>query len=738
MSPPMKPTKPAPPPPKLPGRMRTTPRCERATGVAKHLRYSVPVRSQYDPEWRATLRDAGYPTIVVVLDFETYFDAEYSMRGDKLSTIEYIMDERFEVLGLSVLGMAQPFDNYGGRTHFWSGEQGAASILAHLQREYGQNLENCTIVAQNAVFDTAILAYRYNIRPPYIVDILGLARHWNSRAKNDLEHLCRRFDLPAKGETTDFKGVTFRKRLKKPKTRKKGPKLPQQTPRITDEQLVALRDYANNDVKREWELFTLLMPKLSCPSTELRILQHTLDLFLHPALDVDLRRGEKLIGEMDAEIDQTVNRLNTVRAGLRLEPATRKDIAGGNSFEALLYDALVVAGDDPARYAKGTKQKNKEWMFAIAKDDPQREWLEQHEDEHVRLLIEARNAAKSWPLHMKRVRRIINQGVASGRGLPVSLKYHGAHTGRWSGGEKINLQNLGSRGHELVNAVRELLIAKPGQELVIADASQIEARVLAWIAGQWDLVEKFANGEEIYCGFAERVLGYPVRKPKAEGGIPAIEKRMKWARNSVGKVGVLGCGYGMGSTKAVGYAKGAIDFETAERLVKTYREENDKIVQFWRGVERAFIYTAKYGEPCEMPRGLRFDQTPDCDVIITLPNGRELKYHQVKIEPDQYGDSIKVWNDLEKSSVHVWGGYLTENVVQAISRDLLWAAIQRLEDEGHRVALHVHDELIITTPKGTGQRVLNRAIAALGTRPAWAADCPLAAEGVVTERYGGH
>jgi DNA polymerase len=278
---------------------------------------------------------------------------------------------------------------------------------------------------------------------------------------------------------------------------------------------------------------------------------------------------------------------------------------------------------------------------------------------------------------------------------------------------------------------------------VIADASQIEARGLAWLAGQWDLLEKFEKGEEIYCGFAEKVLGYPVRKPR-EGGVPAIEAKMKWARNSVGKVGVLGCGYGMGASKAIGYSGGTLDLTTAEELVRTYRAANPAVVQLWENLEKAFVYAYRYNqEVClyglRIAPGASVDSVLDpCDMTITLPSGRILYYQSVRVT-DRWGQpSPEIFNPKEKTWVRIWGGYLTENVVQALSRDLLWGAIARLEEQGDHVALHVHDELILVVPTPEAEDALERAIDALSMPPWWAPDIPLAAEGVVSTRYGGH
>jgi len=704
-------TKPAPPPPQFKGGRRC-----------------VEHKSRHLNHWQDVLQAAEYPTNCLVLDFETYFDADYSMAGNKLSTIEYVTDERFEALGLAILDTTQPDAPF-----FYRGPDMVSTYLGCIKRKYGKNLAGLTVIAQNANFDAAILAFQYGIYPRFLIDTLGLARHWDARNKNDIGSVAKRLNLAVqKGDTGRFKGWTTLDRYYVPSSRKQGPTLPKKRSKIAEEQWPELESYALDDVRIEFEQFKHFLPRMSNPHMELRVNQHTVELFTQPSLRVDADKAQDLTQKMEAEIDDTVKEVGT--------NLTRKDLSGENSFEMLLQTALEDAGDDPQVYSKSTKKKNKAWMFAIAKADPQREQLEQHGDERVRKLMAARAAVKSWPLHIARINRIVNQAQAAGGYLPVPLKYWGAHTGRWSGGEKINLQNLGSRGHDLVNAVRELIIADEGKELVVADASQIEARVLAWIAGQWDLVTKFSNGEDVYCDFAKKVLGYRVRKPRTgDNVIQAVEGRHKWARNSVGKVGVLGCGYGMGPAKTVGYAGGTLDLPTAEKIVATYREDNDKIVQFWHDIERAFLYTFKYQQPCEMPRGLRFDTANDCDVIIILPNGRELKYHNVKTEPDVYGgERLAVYNALEQHWDHLWGGHLTENVVQAISRDILWEAIWALECGGNHVALHVHDELIAHVDKGAGEHVLQLAIQYLSTPPGWGPDLPLAAEGLITERYCVH
>lgn len=659
--------------------------------------------------------------------------------SDSKSTIEYIKDPRFEVLCL-----ASQFGGVGGDPYCPVGEEMVETAIRCWQKGYGSDLAGCTVMMQNATFDASILAYKYGVYPKHMIDLIGLARAWNARDKNDLATLSKRWGLPAKGDTSQFSGVTLRKRFAKAKSRKKGPKLPFQVPLMTPEQQQALVGYATGDVEIEWKAFEILLPLFANPAFELRVMQDTLEMFTKPSLAVDYAKGEDLIVRMNAEI---YKQMATAGVADDEESTAREKISGDKSFETLLFDAIEKAGDSPIKYIK--YGKNHQALLAIAQDDPQRAELEKHPDQRVRELMAARIALDAWPKHIIRTKKIMSHARAAGGLLPVPLKYCGAHTGRDSGGEGINLQNLGSRGHPLVSETRELLIAQLGQKLVITDASAIEGRITPWVAGQNDLVERFRlydidpkNNPEAYCVFATKVLGYRVRKPLKEshpGYIKRIEDRYKWARNQIGKIGILGCGYGMGTDTIFSYAGGAIDLETAERIKVTYRAEHPKIVQLWKDIERAFIYTAKYQKACTMPRGLSFHSTDDCDVIITLPSGREIHYQKVKLEPAQYGnDTITVYNETTHSWGHVWGGHLTENVVQAIARDVLMEAAVRLGDLGYPTALRVHDELVQPASEARASETLSAAIGEMSKTPVWAPGLPLGAEGAIQDHYSKH
>lgn len=696
--------------------------------VAPGVTLPLPMHGS-SPAWAHVLRQTGRPTEVLVLDFETYFSSAYSLK--KLSTIEYIRDPRFEVLGLAYLRIPEGLPFHPVVPSWAHGETAVRDRIAYWQAQYGEHFEKVTVVMQNARFDAGVFAYHYGVTFKHVVDTKGLSLHWNARKRAGLKVLAEDLGLPPKGDTADFKDVSNKARPKPTSKKTGGP--PERIPPMDDATRLALMQYACHDVWLEWYVFAMLLPRLSNPAVELDLMQHTLDLYTRPTLAVDAAKAEALKTGMQLEMNRTLE-----KAGL-----SRNQAGGETEFEAILAKALEDVGDRnwKQKYTKAAKNK-KGWKFAIAKEDTERVQLEKHEHERIRDIMAARFAVKSWPLHIARVDRIVAQAAANHGMLPVPLLYCGAHTGRWAGDEKINLQNLGGRSpHALINEVRELLIAPPGKRLVIGDLSAIEARGTAWIAGQEDMLEMFANGVEIYCHYAGLMAGRKLRKHSAADPPPvaAYLKRMR----AMGKVQVLGCGYGMGANRCIEFAANTyqIDLtpEQADTLVQTYRESVPNIVKFWYDIEAAFVHVAKYEEPLQLARGLTLYPLGEEGVKIRLPSGRELKYHKVRIKPDAFGKpAIRVWNDKEHSWTYIWGGYLTENIVQAICRDLLASCMLDLERAGWHTALHVHDELVLVTDEDRADAGLEAMMTAMKRTPEWAAGFPMSAGGLVSDRYGEH
>jgi len=335
------------------------------------------------------------------------------------------------------------------------------------------------------------------------------------------------------------------------------------------------------------------------------------------------------------------------------------------------------------------------------------------------------------------------------------------NTGRWSGTQKTNPLNLGGKGrgkaiHPLIGKVRHALLAPEGKMLTICDSAQIEARELAWVAGQDDLAGGFARGEDIYSVFATRLFGEEVRKPR-EGDDPEVAKILD-IRRGFGKDAILGCGYGMGSDTFLLRCKqngslrplfdsGEYDAAFIEKLIKTYRATYTKIPEFWREIEKCFRWVTKYhnevisyhipddntclhtGMEKQKPiikNALLTFWRDGKDTVIQLPSGRCLYYRHAVVTRKK--ELKYVWGPL-------WGGTLTENVIQAMCRDLLAGWLLECEHNDIPIILHTYDELVGCVPEDRSEEALSKMIEIMNTGPAWAEGLPLATEGEVSKCY---
>ena len=652
-------------------------------------------------QWAEVLRSCGWPTALVCLDFETYFDADYHMKGkgsSGLSTIEYIEDHRFGEIGLACLEIPEGQPYAPRKAKFWTD---VPTLLKYLQGRYGENLEGCTVCIQNARFDGTILVRKHGISPPYVVDVRDLSRHLDARNTHNLKDMCDRYGLPPKGDTMQFKGKHWAT--------------------MTPAEQQAMCEYACNDAERETDLLAIMLPKLTRPEVELPLSRHTLRLFWEPELCFDFAEADRLAGLMQAQIAK-----DTEPLGL-----TPKQLSGDKSFVKLLAEALAATGEQVPM-----KMGTNKMIPALAKDDEGLKSLKIHRTARVRELIKARQAVESWPLHIKRLHAMADQARAAGRRLPNPLNYYGAHTGRWSGAEGINTCNLPTRGSGLQTEMKHCLIAPEGCLLVLADAAQIEARGNSWIAGQDDLTEAFRQDRDVYSEFAADVLAAPCRKPMKDD--PPLVARLYGARRAIGKTGILGMGYGMGAVRALEYMQtypelapkietGEIDLLFCKNVVETYRAKYAKIPKFWRDLENVFKFVVKYGQTQTL-RGLTLSRSGST-VEVRLPSGRSLFYPHAAISGSGREERLRFrWGDL-------WGGTLTENVVQAASRDVLAEAILKIEAGGYRVGAHVYDSVVVVVPEDRAEAAKKCVEEAISTPPAWCPGWPMGVEASISERY---
>jgi len=647
--------------------------------------------------YQQILQDVGWPTDVLVVDFESYYDSDYSVT--KMSTIEYIMDDRFEFLGVGWADLPL------FRPQFLPDVRKAGRVWQH---KYGNNLEKCTVVAKNCKFDATIMVERMGIHPPHIVDIDDLLRHYDSRMSHKMKDVTGLFGLQAKGDSKQFKGLHWDE--------------------LGTEGQQALIRYSYDDVDIEVKLFKKLLPELSNPTVELLLARHTLGLYLNPVLVFNFRKAKTLINSMERLLAKIVK-----------PTGYNKKQIGSKKFAEYLTTFLPDGESVPMKSGKN------KMIPAFAKDDVEFQKLLAHPIEEVRQLCKARQAVRSWPLHTKRIVNMVNQARVSGKRLRVPLHYYGGHTGRWSGGEKINLQNLGGRGragttmHPLIAKVRNLIIAPPRHVLLIADSAQIEARILAWLAGQMDLLGGFAKGEDVYSTFAMELFNSYVAKPSANDPEP-IRTLLK-VRRGFGKDGILGAGFGMGKDKFYNrclsnedlrplFDSGEYNQKFIERLINTYRNKYSKIPDYWGAVEWAFKRVIKYGYMEDHVFAGRTHTTrffsKNSTVFIELPSGRKLRYRHCSIDKKR---SIK-WR-----YGHLWGGSITENIVQAVARDLLGYWILECEKSGIHICYHCHDSVMSVVPEKVAEVVLEEMLDTMRTKPDWAEGLPLDVEGEISKVF---
>jgi hypothetical protein len=641
------------------------------------------------------------PEHIVTLDFETYYADDYTL--SKMTTEAYVRDPRFEVIGVGVrIDDGETLWLSEGEFWVWLGKH---------------DLSRCAVLAHHAHFDGLILSHHYDTFPLFWFDTLSMARALHgTEVGGSLGKLSTHYGVGEKGhEVVQAKN----KRLRD----------------FSSEELAAYGRYCCNDVVLAKAIFDRMLSD-GFPEIELWNIDTTVRMFTEASLVVD----RPMLTTFLAEEKQ---RKASLLARVAQDSTT---LSSNDQFAALLFEM----GEDPPR--KISARTGKE-AWAFAKSDPGMKALLEHERDEIRWLAEARIGIKST-INETRTERLLGAGE---RGpLPIYLKYYGAHTGRWSGGDKINPQNFQRGG-----VIRNSLMAPEGYALVVADSAQIEARMTAWLAGHDELLEAFSQGRDVYSEFASTAYGRTITK---------TDKLERF----VGKVCVLGLGYSMGWAKfAETMLKGAmggppvifghdiadaleVDLNAfisdeysrtrvekmpsrlplAERLVHcavakefvdTYRERNAPIVQLWRTCDDVLD---------AMARDVTVTLGPTLTLrhALMLPNELTLKYPGLRRDDEGYGF---MGGGGGKERVRTYGGKITENVVQALARIVVAEQMLYVRGAyGYHVATMTHDEVVLVVPESEAPRALERTLEAMKTPPEWAPGLPLSAEGDFGRRYG--
>jgi DNA polymerase len=610
---------------------------------------------------------------IVTLDFETYYSKDFSL--SKMTTEEYVNDPRFQVIGVGIkIDDAEPY---------WV-------TSTSIRREFAKiDWDNAAVLCHNTLFDGFILSAIYKIIPGFYFDTLSMAKAINGiEVGGSLKALAVQYGIGEKGEEVIN---ALGKRLED----------------FTSEELARYGEYCINDVELTYKLFQILSSAF--PDNEYKLIDLTVRMFTDPMLMVD----DFLLNERLESLKQEKKDLLTglmEATGCDNEESVRKILSSNPQFAGLLEQFGVPA---PKKISPTTGKET----YALAKNDEAFIALQEHEDPTIQQLCAVRLGTKST-LEESRIERFIGIGARNRSYLPVPLRYYGAHTGRWAGMDSVNFQNLPSRDKRK-KALKNSILAPENYVIINCDSSQIEARVLAWLAGQDDVTRAFANGDDVYSEFATKVFNRPISKANP------VER-------FVGKTCVLGLGYGTGAAKLQHTLKtqppGAeLDLEECKRIVNLYRETNYKIPELWRECDSALLgILSGVSKPFALANGtVWIDSTG-----IRLPNGLHIRYPSLR-----YNEEGKMIYTSRRGPVNIWGGAMVENIVQALARiivgeQMVWVA------ERYRPVLTVHDAIVCVVPVQEKEQALEFIIRMMSTAPSWCKTLPVACEAKMGASYG--
>ena len=606
---------------------------------------------------------------MITIDFETYYASDYSLT--KVTTEEYVRDPRFQVIGVSVKVNDAPAEWFTGDM------EETAEWLA------GFDWGNHFVLAHNAMFDAAILTWVFGQKPKAWLDTLSMARAiLGTQVGGSLAKLVEYFGLGVKGtEVVDAKGLRRED--------------------FGAEQLAQYGEYCKNDVELTFKLYHEL--NATFPVREKRLIDITIRMFSDPLLELDTQKLEDHLAAVRER-----------KAKLFTDAGITKEILNSSAKFAELLGQYVRP---PMKPSPANPEK---LIYAFAKSDEHFVALLDHHNEAVQAIVAARLGAKST-LEETRTERFIDisrRGHICGslNRLPIPLKYYAAHTGRWGGSDKINLQNLPSRGAE-GGKLKRCIVAPRGYVIIDCDSSQIEARVLAWLAGETYLLDLFRQKADVYKHMASSIYSTPEEDITAE-------------QRFIGKTTVLGAGYGMGAIKfqvQLANMGKNLSFDDCQYIIKGYRGINRRIANWWNQLNMILQFMLA-NKPAQVDAVGLMEATPFTG--IQLPNGLFLNY------PGLHKNSAGQFVYETRSGLNkIYGGKVAENLCQAVARCVIGEQIIQIEKR-HRVVLTVHDAVACVVPEDEADEARAYIEECMRTSPPWALDLPLNCESGMARNYG--
>jgi len=625
---------------------------------------------------------------ILVLDFETRYSRKaqgwcpdgYTL--SKMTTEEYVRHPLFKAFGVSLMAFkpdATPAQWYGHD---------------ELPRIFGSyDWSRTAVVAHNAQFDVAILHWRYGINPAFIFDTLSMARALRgAKGRNSLDTLAKDFGLPEKGTALGLSDGL------------------EELPRDVERKIA---EYCNHDVWLAAEVLKRFLAMVSdagvrhegdfermydprqwaYPIKELRLIDMTLRMYTRPLLELDTDMLEKALVEEKETRERLLSTLNI----------TDSDLASNDRFAALLTGLGVTP---PTKKKRPTvKTPHPVGMnYAFAKNDAGFQALMAHEDDTIVTLCEARLKVKSTT-ERTRAQRFLD--IAHRGTLPVPLHYYGAATGRWAAaaGSAINMQNLKRKSF-----LRKAIMAPEGQVVVVVDLSQIEPRVLAWLAGYRELLQIFRSGQDVYAIFGAQMFNlpgmtkdsHPLHRQSAKSALLGAGYMLGWASFAaqllVGFLGAPPVRYDKAFAKALGvdaaYIERFLDWEdnvialgeiphnctkqellvhcvAAKKIIDTYRATAAPVKDFWALMGELIPSALADGQEYNHKDALLFRKEE-----IVLPNGMSLRYPNLRQTRDDRGRMQWVYGP---DATKLYPGKVTNNCLAEGTEVLTLRGLVRIE-----------------------------------------------------------
>ena len=681
---------------------------------------------------------------IVALDFEAYWDSKnYTL--SKIGPISYIRDSRFSAQLMSYIvtdASTMTYDRVRVAEH-----DNIPAVLAALKLD----APDVVTVAHNGNgFDFLILSEIYHVVPRIAIDTMCMER-WTgvSRIQNEsLKSMVKFFQCGEKVEGTVISD---------------GRKWPED---FTPDERTAFIQYCRNDTEQCFLSFKAMLPFVTADA--LLFSSITAKMACNPVLRLDDDMLTAYLNELSDKVTKARNDINKMFM-FKSDEDFLKAIRSSASFVKMLE---LLGRKPPMKYSVAkseTKRKKLEaegktnlseedyavYTPALAKSDLDFVAMASDADERVALLVRTRLENNS---SIQRSRAETFHALAkSGRPMPVMLNAFKAHTSRYTAGnsegssDKLNLQNLSKRDPSQLT-LRKAVQAPEGMALVACDSSQIEARILAYVANETELVDAFRRGADPYADLAEKIFQIP--SEKIHKGAKSGDKKLKAYRN-VGKVGILSAGYGVGWRK---YAdtllrqgvrlSSDIDqhYEMAHHAHNVYRASNPNIVTFWdtcQTVIKAMYlgYSGEFGGPND--NIFQYSVAPICgrDDVPTIigPNKYTLRYFKLSCEVSEknnreeyYYTRVKGKSELKTK---IYGGALAENLCQYLAFALLQWQACRMTEQGIRLIANIHDSFLAICPEDEAEHTKSIMESCMSSVPDWLGDFPVACEAEIGKDY---